>query len=61
MNMQHAPSTVSAPPRTHIETPVAAAALPCPRCQLTAKRSEETEWLTLYSCADCGWRFAKSR
>lgn len=35
--------------------------LPCPRCQLTAKRAEETEWLTFYCCADCGWRFAKGR
>jgi hypothetical protein len=30
----------------------------CPRCEQKASKSEETEWLVLFTCGDCGWRFA---
>ena len=38
-----------------------ARSLPCPHCQLTADRTEQTEWITIYVCGECGWRFARKR
>lgn len=33
----------------------------CPRCHsAVARRIEQTEWLTLFGCPDCGWTFAKA-
>jgi hypothetical protein len=34
----------------------------CPRCGVSpVERLEDTEWLTLYCCVTCRWRFGKSR
>jgi hypothetical protein len=62
MHISRAPIGVEdAPVARRMPRPELRDSLPCPRCQRTARRAEETEWLAFFRCSDCGWRFAKGR
>jgi hypothetical protein len=40
---------------------LAAQALSCPHCHVgTVRKTDQTEWIVLFRCQECGWRFAKS-
>ena len=40
---------------------LAAQALGCPHCHVgTVRKTDQTEWIILFKCQECGWRFAKS-